>query len=176
MIEASYQKNQLHGLFVKFVFAKGKTVGQTTVYYMKGKKHGIYTEMSQKHMYYFGELPRVIEDFYSTGTYFHGKKTGIWKTYGKNQLIAQEDYFDDKLHGKTFHYDPITDSCWAQTFQHDKKNGSWNQYHHGTLVQSMEYSNDERNGVAKYFTQEGKLSIECLYQNDQLHGFYRVYD
>jgi uncharacterized protein len=132
----------------------GKTVehGPVINFYQNGKlkSRGINVQGQKSGPWVF-----VSEDGKITrGEYIANNKHGNWQVWTKDkQLIINENYFNDKLHGPRLTY-----------------------YENGAQASEEFYVYGKKHGTLKKWYQSGQLASEVDYVDDTQHGNYFNYD
>lgn len=156
-------------------------------YDAKGKLDGAYTIWRDK------KIPRV------QGTYDHGKRTGTWSWFDRNNNKEREgDFVDGKKTGAWFEWTEnkltssgtFTDGKPDGEFLSMDKNGTELgrfEIHDGTGTMEAYYPNKKvasethmiagaMDGVYRELTQRGKVVVEGRYASDKKHGWWREWD
>lgn len=107
-------------------------------------------------------------DFFESGNYSDGLKTGIWKTYFQqpNKIISENYYFDGKLSGLSKFYYESGNLYTEGSHHNNKQDGEWNWYYeNGSIQSSVNFSQGKKIGVQKFFGSNGVLVKEEIYKN-----------
>ncbi len=177
MIEAIYQSGKLHGLWIKFILSNGQTIGQQSCNFLNGKPHGFSTEKNKQMLIQLENGSwRTVDDAYSVGSYFYGKKFGQWKTLEGNHVIQQREYFNDTFHGTNLDIDVTTGTSWSQEYKFGQKEGVGLFMQNNVIRESTSYVNNKKHGLAKIFSETGTLLQEYSYVEDKKMGPCRIYN
>jgi uncharacterized protein len=156
-------------------------------YDKKGKLDGAYTLWRDK------KIPRV------QGTYDHGKKTGTWAWFDRNNNKEREgDFADGKKTGAWFEWTE-NKLAFSGSFTDGKPDGDFIYYdkagtelgrfdiHDGTGTMETYYPNKKvsskthmvagaMDGVYQELTQRGKVVVEGRYSSDHKNGWWREWN
>lgn len=174
----------------------GKPTGLWTNYY----EDGVIKSIGKRTNFELDSTWIFFDEFGDTSTtifYVDGKKNGILRTYDtyKCVLVKEESFVDDlrqgysytyypekekKLYLETMYMDNLKDGREYEFAHDDGRIIAVRKYHKGEIFGS-EYINqkDSKNwkqGKWKTFYGNGKLKTECRYKDDQLNGYYKLYD
>jgi antitoxin component YwqK of YwqJK toxin-antitoxin module len=125
--------------------------------YLNGFREGIYTEFHPN-----GYVK-------STVGYIHGKKEGQFITLdNRGQLLERSTYHNNELNGPyvKFNRSRIKEK---KEYVNGKVNGKVEKYYlNGKIMERSNYTDDMIDGVARWYDQEGKLTIEYVYKMGEL--------
>lgn len=158
----------------KGYFVDGKPVGEFIRYYQEGAV--------QAKMNYQGDTVKAIlysrnGEYTSTGKYVCQKKYGTWEYRKGQQLIARDEYRDDRLYGKSIRYGKGEVVIEQKNWVNGKADGEWNLYFpSGQLRMQSFYVEGSLNGLLKSYSQEGKLKTKGLYSGNLKEGEWEYYD
>src|ERR1044071_10033448 len=99
------------------------------------------------------------------------EKQGIFKYYYPDgTLKAQEEYLNDKPHGKWASYNEKGQQLDKTEWNNGEKAGDWTLYYEGTTQPwySTSYILGKQNGASKSYYPDGKLKRDAIYENDML--------
>lgn len=130
----------------------GLFTGNISRYYPGGDIVFNYTNMNgYRHGLY--EYKDLNGQILTQGHYVNGNEEGEWKWY----------FTSGKLDTKGNYRAGVRDSLWTTYYQH------------GTIFSISSYVNDKREGISQYFSTEGVLMLEKLFENDMIIA-YRIVD
>lgn len=130
----------------------GVYTGNVSRYYPDGNINYNYTNMNgYRHGLY--EYKDLNGETVTRGNYVNGSEEGKWSWYYTTGKIDTEGNY--RSGGR--------DSVWTTYYQH------------GTKYTSSIYINDKREGVTQYFSTDGILMLEKLFNNDLMIA-YRIID
>lgn len=158
----------------KGFFLNSKPVGELIRYYPEG---GVSAKMNHK-----GDTVRVIlysqdGENTSTGNYIRQKKSGVWKYYKGEQLIACEEYANHLLNGKSVRYDLNGQLVEQKYWKNGKREGEWKLYYNnGQLRLQAFYVDNDLNGEMRNYSREGQLRVKGVYKNNLKEGDWMYYD
>lgn len=158
----------------KGIFVNGKPVGELIRYYPQGAV--------QAKMNYQGDTVKAIlysrnGEYTSTGKYIRQKKQGVWEYRKGQQLIAQDEYRDDRLYGKSLCYGKGEILIEQKSWINNQADGERNLYYpSGQLRIQSFYVGGQLNGLMKSFAQDGKLRTKGVYKNNLKEGEWEYYD
>ena len=154
---------------------KGEKDGQWKEYYEDGnlKAEGSYNKDIKTGNWNFYHKNRTLEQ---EGSYTDkGKKEGIWKWYyDTGRLLREENFYNGLADGLMTEYDEKGEIITQGEFIEGLEDGMWF-YEMGDHREEGEYIDGLRNGVWKYFFDDGKLSFEGKFIDDNPNGKHIYY-
>ena len=125
--------------------------------YMNNLREGIYTEFHPN-----GYIK-------STVGYVHGKKQGQLITMdNRGQLLVRSTYHNDILHGSYVKYNRSRIKETKEYVNGTVSGQVEKFYANGKVMERSNYTDGMLNGVAKWYDQQGNLSIEYTYNMGEL--------
>lgn len=125
--------------------------------YVDGIRQGVWTEFHPN-----GFVKQVVG-------YVNGNKQGQQlELDNRGQLLVRSTYYQGELHGDYVKYNR-TRIKEKKSYDKGKQNGQ-NEifYANGTVMEQSNYVDGQMDGPAKWFDQEGNVTIEYLYKNGEL--------
>lgn len=178
----------LLGLFICLLFACGESVDGVDFDSENYKIEDITDSKFKRATKYAGEI--IAEQ----GTLLNNMKEGTWVTYyekieGKIRKI--EHFHQGKVHGASINVDPRGHIQQIAHYIHGQQDGmtiSYNNaktagianysagqlhgifkgyFDNGMVQQTVEYKNGLKDGKLKYFDEEGNMTLEYTYKDDE---------
>jgi len=158
----------------KGYFVNGQPTGEMIRYYPEGNK--------KAEMNYRGDSVDVIlynrqGDYTITGKYFCQKKWGMWRSYKGKQLVAEEEYQNDVLNGKSVRYAEGKTRIEEKYWKAGKPEGIWKLFYaNGQLKLQACYVAGELEGEVVSYFPEGQLSAKGRYKHNRKEGEWGFYN
>lgn len=131
--------------------------------------------------------------------YLYGNKNGFYYTYSyenknypEGYIYSKELFLNDKKEGKAYYYYGNKKVKMKINYLNGEKSGRAFEYsENGKIITLLEYhkdrlisrerinridEKDNKHGVWKEFYENGKVSIEKVYESNYLEGYYKKYD
>lgn len=125
-------------------------------YLVNGVKEGVWIE-------YHDDGDNIM----SITPYVRGTVTGPVLTYSnRSQLESMKSFANDILHGpsNTYKYGKVTSRT---PFEKGIINGKFQEYLNSKLQREIDYVNGKKDGKIVYYDEEGNVTVEYQYKNDQ---------
>jgi len=111
------------------------------------------------------------------GIFLNEQKTGLWKYFSENKVIAEENLDRGIKNGKSRKY-YTSGELWEETdWVNGKQEGSYQVFFkNGTPFFQCKMSNNKRNGLCISSFENGRVELEAAYKNGLRHGEWKYFD
>lgn len=141
-----------------------------------GKKHGKWVVKGADRPKSGYALNAVIEE----GTYFHGRKTGVWIKYNKDgkTVKLKGNYLNNRPSGNYTRYYSNGKIKEKGSFGDNTYSGTLIRYHeNGTISYQAEFDNDgKETGIVKHFYSNGNLEASYSLKKGKVEGLFTQYN
>jgi antitoxin component YwqK of YwqJK toxin-antitoxin module len=110
-------------------------------------------------------------EFFESGNYSNGLKSGIWKTYFQqpDKIVSENYYYEGKLSGLSRYYYESGSLFTKGSYSNGKQDGEWNWYYEdGSIQSSVNFSQGEKTGIQQFWSSSGVEVKEEIYKNGKL--------
>lgn len=110
------------------------------------------------------------------GIYLNEKKSGLWIYFSENKKVADEQFQNDKKHGKSHKYYD-TGEIWEESdWVEGNQQGSYRVFFKtGEPFFQCKMKNNKRNGLCLTYFQNGRVELEANYKNGLHHGEWKYF-
>ena len=161
-----------------------KTYNEEGILLSEGNRKNHLLDSTWKFYDDYGNLKMIIR-------YREGKKNGLRITY-RDDGTVEEDFIDDLKQGFTYHYYPDGKIRRSIPFINGLEEGTAKEYaEDGRIIQLITYkkgfivnrerinrydSQGKEHGVWKYYHDNEKIRLECVYRHGIMNGYYKEYN
>lgn len=164
-------------------FINGEPTGKFTYYYPTGEPSSV-MEFSNSGKDAFCKMYHKNAELMAMGLYVNQKKDSTWWYFNdKKQVLRQENYKNDLLHGQSTVYFPANPKeekvlrAEVTNYSNGSHHGEWTQYFKSGKVKATGiYKNGYFDGQVKYYYPSGEVQTSGWYKHNVKNGFWKTFD
>lgn len=164
-------------------FLNDLPIGKFTYYYPSGEASSI-MEFTESGKNAFCKMYHKNAELMAMGLYRDRKKDSTWWFFNdKKQVLRQENYKNDLLHGTSTIYFPANPkeekvlASEVTNYSNGVYHGEWTQYFKSGEVKAKGiYKNGYFDGQVKYYYPNGKVESSGWYKHNVRNGYWKTFD
>lgn len=184
--QGSWVANYDDGSTVRYKgqFKDGKPIGKFTYYYPTGEASSVMA-FSEKGAKASCKMYHKNGELMALGNYIQRKKDSTWWFFNDHkQVLRQETYKNDLLHGESVVYFPANPKeekvlkSEVTNYENGVYHGEWTQYFkkNGKVKAYGIYKYGYFDGQVKYYYPNGKVQTSGWYKHNVKNGFWKTFD
>lgn len=164
-------------------FKDGKPVGKFTYYYPTGEASSV-MDFSEKEEKASCKMYHKNGELMAMGNYIDRKKDSTWWFFNdRKEVLRQENYKNDSLHGESVVYFPANPKeekiikSEVTNYENGVYHGEWTQYFKtGKIKAQGVYKNGYFDGQVKYYYPSGVVQTSGWYKHAVRNGYWKTFD
>lgn len=163
-------------------FKNGQPIGKFTYYYPTGEASSVmnFSDLGKAECKMYHKNGQLM----AMGNYLDRKKDSTWWFFNdRKQVLRQEEYKNDLLHGQSIVYfpaNPKEEKVMKSEVTHYSNglyHGEWTQYFKDGKVKAKGvYKNGYFDGQVKYYYPNGKVESSGWYKHNVKNGYWKTFD
>lgn len=165
-------------------FKDGTPIGKFTYYYTTGEASST-MEFSNEGAKATCKMYHKNGSIMALGNYINRQKDSTWWFFNeRKQVLRQETYKNDLLHGKSIVYFPANPKeekllqSEVTNYENGSFHGEWTQYFksNGKIKAHGVYKDGYFNGQVKYYYPNGMVQSSGWYKHNVRNGYWKTFD
>ena len=157
-------------------FKDNKPVGEWKRFHTNGRVKATISYKAESDSAFtamFDEVGKKVGE----GFFLNEQKTGLWRYFSENNVVAEENYEKGVKNGKSRKF-YTTGEKWEETdWVNGIQEGSYQVFFkNGKPFFQCKMSNNKRNGLCLSYFENGRVELEAGYKNGLRHGEWKYFD